>query len=142
MKIDKLELKYIVPYLPYNLQVEYEDVVCGLEGFDFELAIVERANISLDRIKPLLRPLSDIKEFQIINKEWFTPIERLHQKYYFKNGDYTGIDIDFRDTVSKIIYIKGCDLIPHWMYQDLIKWHFDVFGLIGSGLAIDINSLK
>jgi len=27
-------------------------------------------------------------------------------------------------------------------YSLLFKWHFDVFGLIKKGLAVDINTLK
>lgn len=37
------------------------------------------------------------------------------------------------------------DEIVHESYllmQKLIEWHFDVFGLIEKGLAIDINTLK
>jgi len=36
---------------------------------------------------------------------------------------------------------KGYDFLPHGIFQDLIKAHFDVFGLIDKGLAIDINTL-
>ena len=31
---------------------------------------------------------------------------------------------------------------PAWVVQALIEYHFDVFGLIKKGLAININTLK
>ena len=30
----------------------------------------------------------------------------------------------------------------YWIAQKLFEWHFDVFGLIEAGLAIDINTLN
>jgi hypothetical protein len=33
-------------------------------------------------------------------------------------------------------------LNKHQDVQKLFEWHFDVFGLISKGLAIDINTLK
>ena len=31
---------------------------------------------------------------------------------------------------------------PYGFVLNLLEWHFDVFGLIEKGLAIDINTLK
>jgi hypothetical protein len=32
--------------------------------------------------------------------------------------------------------------LPYSVFKNLFEWHFDVFGLIEQGLAIDINTLK
>jgi len=40
-----------------------------------------------------------------------------------------------------IIDVIGGNIYQH-QFEKLISWHFDVFGLIEKGLAIDINTLK
>ncbi len=34
------------------------------------------------------------------------------------------------------------DYIPYHIYELLFQWHFDVFGLIQEGLAVDINTVE
>ncbi len=65
---------------------------------------------------PILRPLSDLT------------------KDHAQNCGYTNLDDFTHDIIYKKIVIK------YWM--DLLNNHYDVFGLIDAGLAIDMNTLK
>lgn len=70
---------------------------------------------SLNDCRLVLRPLSDLTE-QI---EWDDGVYQMTDEDYFDIDDISNREL-----------------------QDFLKRHFDVFGLIESGLAIDINSLK
>jgi hypothetical protein len=120
--------------------------------------------------KPILRPLSDLTKEIEHDGEKFVPIVELFQKAYFSiyNHNYDGSDFQFHtnggygvsclETVLNNKYGYGFTVeLPNWfrlscngdfltipnfeIYESLIKWHFDVFGLLDAGLAIDKNSL-
>lgn len=40
-----------------------------------------------------------------------------------------------------IVNAGGINDTDYWLVENLLKNHFDVFGLIEKGLAVDINSL-
>ena len=122
----KLELKHLAPYLPYGLKVifggEQDELLGTLNNGAILKTQSSRLNswvnsyvVSLDEIKPILRPLSDIPNYVIEN-------------IGYKNLNMLTIDI-----------ISGN--LPIIFFNDLVKNHYDVFGLIGAGLAIDINTL-
>ena len=123
----KLELKHLTPYLPYGLQCEYKGRL-----YDYEVVnhIAQYIRIYLpDRtyfyliqtnekefldVKPILRPLSDLTEAQINS---------------LLDGDMLQYTSDLR-------------LLRYGDIEKLFEWHFDVFGLIDKGLALDINNLE
>ena len=88
-------------------------------------------------IKPILHPLSNltkpIKVEGYNEGKDFVPMEkfdiRIKQQFYSfkKTGDIT---------------YKNWYLFPYEFVEKLFEWHFDVFGLIPAGLAIDINTLN
>ena len=132
----KLELKHLAPYLPYGLQcmaqgegkkqfelqgisdISYADLheigrtVC--EQYDFEDTF------------PILRPLSDLT----IDEEFYSSFFRT-----FSDEDNVGYICESKSDVSNQGLSYSCILF-------LIENHFDVFGLIEKGLAIDKNTLK
>ena len=114
----RLELKHLAPYLPY-------DIGCVIPlGYHRTLdvnilQIMIKENFFKCYLK--LRPLSDLTKEIEHNGESFVPI------------DYLEDMIDFS---------CGYERIEYWKVQQLIEWHFDVFGLISAGLAIDINTLN
>ena len=133
----KVELKHLIPYLPYSLKVIMEGkktivawmstkniAVIRPDGIgEYKKIPWERAHLN---IQPILRPLSDIL------------------KEYPLNGDYEGWqqewinhiwDFEIKTNEANIL---AC---PYDLMQDLLSKHFDVFGLIEKGLAIDINTL-
>lgn len=128
--MDKLELEHVAPYLPYKLKGIYnEDVITlSLNGFSTSNEIGYDISLFLRcKIKPILRPLSDLtKEIEIGGMK-FIPIELLSEKCRMQQELFG---------LQNTIDLKVVD------YFKLLEWHFDVFGLIEKDLAIDINTLK
>ncbi len=120
----KLELKHLAPYLPYRLKVSLIHTLHGHTGIGSVEHVVQAVNEGKSQFKPILRPLSDLTKEIEHNGEKFVPTKALSM------WDLQGI------TVLDIPHI------PVNLYELLLKWHFDVFGLIEKGLAIDINTLK
>ena len=127
----KLELKHIAPYLPYNLSVFIEDFgIESLKGVAFGEVITEHDNAAFESTKPILRPLSDlIKEIEV-NGDRFVPLERM-----FK-GRLPYLSQEEIDDMIKWPLIK-----PYATVSQFHEMHFDTFGLIDAGLALDINQL-
>ena len=132
----KLELKHLAPYLPYDLEF-YVQHANGTRLNNWCMTIDTDLRIVLERQnKPILRPLSDLTkemnhEKNIVN---FIPIRALQLHNHIK------IDSDGLVTDGKDEY--GINWLSYESFQLLLKWHFDVFGLIEQGLAIDINTLN
>jgi len=128
----KLELKHITPYLPYGLKITYKNEVTELTGLHTnEDGIIRGQSIldidnddypfNSDYWKPILRPLSDLTR------------------------DYVDENISPSYLNDKSIsFIKNNSRGNFTLYQSmyLFEHHFDVFGLIEKGLAIDINTIK
>lgn len=131
----KLELKHLAPYLPYGLKWYYKNSTYNTAYLSTKsCALIDTNGYGGDvekwtwktiqgKHKPILRPLSDL------NKK---------EHCVFATPEYNqdiGIlmmpnvcDIDIQETQYVVI-------------EKLFEWHFDVFGLIPAGLAIDINTL-
>ena len=180
----KLEIKHLAPYLPYGLKAEMLDYKNDYVGrqFDKIIGIYQwsknndwciltdgGSKPSLSRIKPILRPLSDITKEIEHNGERFVPMVELA---IIANLDTTGSRLSStesaygircnieNDADSDKWVVLGFDAVNgfgehyrpsnEWtivqnqleLWQKLYSWHFDVFGLIDAGLAIDINTLN
>ena len=127
----KLELKHLAPYLPFCLKGNYE-VSEVVPSAKFELRNKElrtdNVDFFLNYAKPILRPLSDLTKEIEVNGKKFVPHIKLGGRTNLK--DY---DIEYLS--------KNIDNMSYGLVSKLIEWHFDVFGLIEKGLAIDINTL-
>lgn len=133
----ELELKYIIPYIEYNLQVldlstcgqEYECYMT-VEDVDKEMnqIIAERVGWDLDKIKPILRPLSE--------SDLLKPIDENGKRYWGSN-EFTISEWDSWKDGNRLT-----DVLSYNCIIELIKRHFDVFGLIPRELAIDVNSIN
>jgi hypothetical protein len=88
----------------------------------------------LGDIKPILRPLSDLTKEIEVNGEKFVPYKEIigdeYSNYLLKISKINPNKFDVLSYMSVDVYYF------------LIQFHFDVFGLIPQGLAIDINTLK
>ena len=137
----KLELKHLAPYLPYKLKgkLENEDYYPTTIGELYRLetsadsdnipyCIVDVYEGEIVDFKPILRPLSDLTKEIEVNGDKFIPHIKLGGRPNLK--DY---DIEYLS--------KNIDNMSYGLVSKLIEWHFDVFGLIEKGLAIDINTL-
>ena len=128
----KIELKHLAPYLPYGLKCinignkVVRELVHEL-GHDSEI----KRKIGLTMIlgtshinKPILRPLSDF-----VKDEFHEQLGEIHLLH-----DETIIAWSVFDGESLL-----SNKMDYSFYEWLFKNHFDVFGLIEKGLAIDIN---
>jgi len=119
--MEKLELKYLAPYLPYGLMNQRSfHTPQKIDGIVGNKVYFGDTVLFMNQIEPILRPLSDLtKEIDPRSRNYFSySTEGLMFKG--KNECYTRLsDIEF-----------------------LFENHFDVFGLIEKGLAIDINTLN
>jgi len=113
----ELRLKHLAPYLPYGLTVisfhhniDSEEIVEGLNKDEF---ITDVDTFEFIHGKPILRPLCDLESEEFENR--------------ILNREYI---ID-KEADADLSYYE-------WRY--LFEEHFDVFGLIEKGLAIDINT--
>lgn len=121
--MEKLELRHIAPYLPYKLKGLFKDEDDNAKNYLSEL---ETDNIEyfLDEATIILRPLSDLtKEIE----QNFFPYDELWKYHNFSSMNFYYIE-------------KDPTRYPYTIVSALLSWHFDVFGLIEKGLAIDINS--
>jgi len=127
--MEKLELKHLAPYLPFKLHV----LTCtNIESNP----VIEEMTISYlqDMLenpigeKPILRPLSDFGNPCLSDGK--VPIMELA-----KIGDRRSFPA-WWDNSACVSDING---VNFWVIQKLLEWHFDVFGLIDAGLAVDIN---
>jgi len=134
----KLELKHLSPYLPYKLQLISDGGRVRGMGTDYVLKELETDYgigqvIKFQDMKPILRPLSDLTKEIEVNGVKFLPhreLERDEWVRYVPNDNWSCIT---SENINKI---------EHRIFVQLSEWHFDVFGLIGKGLAIDINELS
>lgn len=137
--MEKLELKNLAPYLPYGLKIQIGNLK---DGYDLEMTCedeMESQCISVKDVikgehKPILRPLSDLTKEIEVNGEKFVPLEiiNLHSCKLFHTTRL----------VNKNGYDFDITQIPHNSFVRLLEWHFDVYGLIEKGLAVDINTLN
>lgn len=119
----RLELKHLAPYLPYRLMVQYKPHFSD----DFKIKELCTTSVAFSlhkQDKPILRPLSDLTKEIEVNGEKFVPIEEFEKAGYIfpLNED------NFHN-------------LPFGIVNILLKWHFDIYGLIENDLAIDINTL-
>lgn len=136
----KLKLKHLAPYLPYKLMLWHENnkskypLVVGNDTLSI------RGGLRIDEFesegcKPILRLLSDLTK-QMDNQDKITWIDYL----WF---EVIGTDSDcFDRSEFEILVEYDTTLAPYKVIEYLFSQHFDVFGLIEQGIAIDINTLN
>lgn len=143
----KLEIKHLAAYLPYGLHFlmesepnskepnidELKSIDAGINIINFGLGNAK----FITEIKPLLRSLSDLTKEIEVNGERFVPIDYLW---------FSVIGTD-ADSFNKDDFYENCELgaiefLPFKVIPLLFEWHFDCFGLIEAGLAIDLNTIK
>jgi len=135
----KLELKHIAPYLPYRLNIITGIVRVNLTAVALDSTHVftttslgsrERQMKQINEIKPILRPLSDLTKEIEHNGLKFVPSIILKECY--------GHSVQIAESKYLITPIQ---LESYTLVSQLFEWHFDIFGLIEKGLAIDFNTI-
>lgn len=131
-----LEPKHIIAFLDHKLMVVYEGHIKEVRGFMDEEVHLDYNGIGTDmsgkelyEVTPILLPLSALTEPM---EDGSIPIEKI------------GIYSPTENGLAYLIEQIKTGLVEQIVFDMLIKWHFDVFGLIDAGLAIDkriINKL-
>lgn len=153
----KLELKHIAPYLPYDLQVKCYDSVWSVEGFRdgvvMSLFLIDKYTLTsayLSDVKPILKPISSMTKEEAYELGVLLISEADMEDKEVGIGEMTLMGVTYPTIMYQdqededysvmirfsSIGISGIDLVPYEAYEWLFKHHFDVFGLIGKGLAI------
>ena len=139
----KLELKHLAPYLPHSVQIyggSQISILKGLEYFnqhEFKLIISHppfdnEMEVSSLEHSLILRPLSDLTKEIEVNGEKFVPIK--HPKIIWIHD----VMNKHKDAELKAMV----EVSPYYCWVKFFEWHFDVFGLIPEGIAIDISQTK
>jgi len=139
----------IVYYLPHNLKWRCEKATNFGDGFWIEEGAVVQLNpknaiAGLTRFKPFLRPMRNIHKPLFQNKveesQAFFRFLDLVQSWDWRY-EVNGKVLDFDDSKVKFSIDLEEDTIgiPFWIFKELVERHFDVFGLIEKGLALEIT---
>ena len=136
-KMQKLTLKELAPYLPYDLKIKSHNgkdlfTLASHRFYDDysnnDLSI--HSMIEDNYVKPVLRPLSDIT-LKLVQQLFGLEIEQFRMKSDNEN-----------DFSLEVLTDLGWTSITFNEYQKLLAYHFDLFMLIEKGLAVDINTLS
>lgn len=122
------------------------------------------SNFQID-YKIVKHPLSDLTKEIEVNGEKFVPIVEICKisetvnKVLRINSKSNICRFDFINGIQEVLRFcyhfntnhfqltdeegdNGCILHQMEMFEKLLEWHFDIYGLIENGLAIDINALE
>ncbi len=143
-----LTIRELAPYLPYGLKVLQPDgrTILELEGIVGNLMVFQEVgspHLTYGSIggtnRPLLRPLSSLTKEIKVNGERFVPIYKLGEVAMQKLPEGFTDERLAMEWVSISIYMHYEEW-QYWLMQQLLEWHFDVFGLIERSLAIEITA--
>jgi hypothetical protein len=141
----KITLKELAPYLPYGAQ--YKSGYGNIRKLNLSSVVKLYAYKKID-CKIILRPLSDLTKGNR-SEEGDSYLDELDHMYgdcvstfeISKNNEL--LYFTAKDEVSQTethTYTERS--MPWYLMEFLLQRHFDVFGLIDKGLAIDINTLS
>ncbi len=124
----KLELKHLAAYLPYEL------MIINSINKKCQLTLID-ASYHLEKgFKPILRHLSDLTKEIEVDGEKLTPCNEIMGDM----GKNYLINLSTIDSSMFNIFA----FMEYEVYEFLVSLHFDIFGLIDKGLAVDINTLR
>jgi len=137
----KLELKHISAYYAHDLKVQYYDdergsmKICQISELRKEECTINdnlyQYEVEFYEFKPILRPIKDC-----LNQDWKDKLltaqdEKTEDEWFLEaiEMEHNFIYADFQNLTYRTI-------------EFLIANYFDIFGLIKSRCAIDINTLN
>lgn len=146
---EKLELKDIVGYLPYELKCKVTDrrktVIATLGGLYSDgncvFHDIVESEKGFSKIKPILRPMTDI--IKPLPDGTIPIVEMWNNNLFGYNLDKKPIPSEFMCewTLSDLMENISFDNYSR-LFEYLYAHHFDINNLIGRGLAIDTNTTK
>jgi hypothetical protein len=125
----KLELKHLAPYLPYGVSVKW----FRRDDSTFQTSVLTISDypfLTKQLFKPILRPLNSISDLGLYMD--------MYEDDHHNNDDYLFELVDHGGNIS----LADVNNLPYYVHSWLCKHHFDVFGLINQGLAIDETTIS
>jgi len=168
--MEKLTLKHLASYLPYGLKIQFDDGIAEMvsQTIAFPAKFIDIETVCEDvNSSPILRPLSDFTKEIEQNGEKFIPLFELG-KIFYPTGEidciqekqlrihikslnisiWLGYDTSSHSFCLNKGYVRKESLLNYMfvanqleMFEKLFEWHFDVFHLINTELAINMNTL-
>lgn len=136
----ELKPEYVAPYLPYGIKVkgknsgevtEMQSLSPNVNGLKL---ISSRYHDDVGDFVLVLKPLLKLTEETKIGGEVFVPLEYLVSEVSVCDAERNFLDFyEVNKNPDKIKFA------PYTIMQKLLQWHFDVFGLIDEGLAVDCD---
>lgn len=87
-------------------------------------------------------PMAEL--LKLDNPQWLErhPNGRYSEIEYSQNEVLANAMFSFQATLSIHLHLKHLENERNWKIEKLKEWHFDIFGLIDAGLAVDVNAAK
>ena len=145
----ELEAKHLAPYLPYGLKLQYivrENVKQTgiMKSISHNESETHPTRVSIEfnneehiwMFKPILRPLSDLNKQIKRDENLLVTPSRAFSLVKDEEGNWCDeFSADYGESPTAKVDVTQMNF---WLFE----YHFDVFGLIKAGLAIDINTLS
>ena len=130
----ELLLKDLCTRLPYEVKVQYKDDIFTIDYIsgiyeEIKLDTPDRYTIDISEVKPYLFPFSSMTREQLFEVQEMLGKNEIE----IEDGFLHIVDSD-RNVIT---YLEILALLE-WFYKN----HFDVYGLIPMGLALDATNLK
>ena len=127
--------EFLAMSLPYDLQVVNEK---GVRKTYAAVHYSYEFEPDFEKFTPILRPLSDLTKPIEHKGEKFVPIVELLENSSFDTSKMPEEEImSFVEDVYSNIDLLALTDLPLYL-----EWHFDLFGGIESGEAINVNTLE
>lgn len=156
--IERITIKEIAPFLPYELKAMHDGKEVLITGLDNHLGWCYRTEdktgcsyTPVSSMKPLLRNLSCLtKTIQHEGTEFVPLIELAKIAFGYDEWDieddyvnYGLLQFKYEDYSFIADNFEAVNVPNQYaLFQKLAEWHIDFLGLIEKGLAIDKNTLK
>ena len=127
-------IKDLCARLPYGVKVLFENKVFSIDYIsavyeEIKLDIPDNYTLDISNVKPYLFPLSSMTKEQLFDVQ-----EILGKNEIEIGDDFLRIVNSERNTISYLEILA----VLEWFYKN----HFDIYGLIPMGLAIDATELN
>lgn len=130
--METIKFEHWAAYLPYKLKVEFyndTNVLCAVHFDNKSISIKDDfytyTQIKPEKLKPLLRPMSQLTTEIEHNGERFVPI------------DYKPFELSKKDIIDFQNGFLHYKALRFGIIQRLLEWHFDIWGYIPKGLAVE-----
>ena len=133
-KNKEILIKDLCARLPYGVKVLFENKVFSIDYIsakyeEIKLDIPDNYTLDITNVKPYLFPLSSMTREQLFDVQEILGKNEIE----IEDGFLSIIDSD-RNTISYLEILA----VLEWFYKN----HFDIYGLIPMGLAIDATNLN